>query len=399
MMDINSRLRSPCHGLLIGLLLLALPAGTAGQAVSVTGQIRPGAELHTAPDRPSNELTTMRFRIRVVAEPESTIRIVGELQDVRTWGEERNTLGDYSADNLDLHQGFFDVGVGQRWSARVGRQEIPFGGERLMGSVGWTQQGRSFDAVRATLRVPDFTFDAFAAQLSEDTANSGDDAALLGIYAVTSRSSHNLDAFAFLERSIPADLRQWTSGLRAHGLMRSLAYRFEGVTQLGRRSGERVRGWMLGVRLGHALPSGLGDVSLWYDHLSGDDTPGDDTVRTFGTLFATNHKFYGFADLFLNIPRDTQGRGLQDMALKWKVPGPAGASIGVDFHAFRIAEAGGLETARLAEEVDVTLGYAANSSLRLTGGFSQVWGRDGLAEIGRGTGRHTFTYMMTSVVF
>ncbi len=30
------------------------------------------------------------------------------------------------------------------------------------------------------------------------------------------------------------------------------------------------------------------------------------------TLFATNHKFYGFADLFLNIPRDTAGRGLRD---------------------------------------------------------------------------------------
>ncbi|MCH7530259.1 MAG: alginate export family protein [Gemmatimonadetes bacterium] len=363
------------------------------------GQLRPRLELHTAPARPSNELTTMRLRIRVVAEPESTVRIVAELQDVRTWGEERSTLTDYSADNLDLHQGFFDVTLSEQWSARIGRQEISFGGERLMGAVDWTQQGRSFDAVRTTLQIPDLTVDVFRAQLTEEAVDAGEDSALLGIYAVASRRSHNLDVFAFLERSPAADLRQWTSGLRAHGLLGLLAYRFEGAAQLGRRSGARVRGWMLGVRLGRGLPKPLGDVSLWYDHLSGDAAPDDGTVRTFETLFATNHKFYGFADLFLNIPRDTGGRGLRDLALKWKLAGPAGTSIGVDLHAFRLAEAKGLGTARFAEEVDVTLGYGVNSSLRLTAGFSHVWERLGLGEIGRNAGRHTFTYLMTSVVF
>lgn len=57
-------------------------------------------------------------------------------------------------------------------------------------------------------------------------------------------------------------------------------------------------------------------MTLWYDHLSGDDDPSDGTVRVFDTLFATNHKFYGLADYFLNIPVQTVGRGLQDLALK-----------------------------------------------------------------------------------
>ena len=122
-------------------------------------------------------------------------------------------------------------------------------------------------------------------------------------------------------------------------------------------------------------------------------------MRTFETLFATNHKFYGFADLFLNIPRDTGGRGLRDLALKWSLDGPAGTSIGADLHAFRLAEGNGLGTARLAKEVDVTLAYGSNSALRLTGGLSHVWGRRGLAEIGRDAGHYTFTYLMTSVVF
>jgi len=117
------------------------------------------------------------------------------------------------------------------------------------------------------------------------------------------------------------------------------------------------------------------------------------------TLFATNHKFYGYADLFLNFPRDTAGRGLRDLALKWSLDGPDGTRIGADFHAFRAAERSGLATARLAEEVDITLSYETNSALRLTGGLSYVWGRLGLTEIGRDAGHYTFSYLMTSVVF
>ena len=384
---------------LVGLPLAGLPPGMASQEVSVSGQIRPRLETHTAPVQPSYGLTTMRLRIRVEALPESTVGIVAELQDVRTWGEEQGTLSDHSADNLDLHQGFFDVTLGEQWSARVGRQEIAFGGERLIGAVGWAQQGRSFDAVRTTLRIPDLTVDVFRAQLAEEAADEGEDSALLGVYAVASRRRHTLDTFGFFSRSRSADTRQWTSGARAHGRLGALAYRMEGAAQLGRRSGERVRAWMFGMRLGHALPGPFGDLSLWYDHLSGDDAPGDGTVRTFETLFATNHKFYGYADLFLNIPGDTGGRGLRDLALKWNLEALAGTSIGAEFHTFRLAEGSGLGTSRLAEEIDVTLTHEANSALRLTAGLSYVWGRRGLAEIGRDAGHYTFTYLMTSVVF
>ena len=61
---------------LLGLLLPGFPPGMAGQAVSISGQIRPRLEMHTAPVRPSYELTTMRLRIRVEARPEPPIRTV-----------------------------------------------------------------------------------------------------------------------------------------------------------------------------------------------------------------------------------------------------------------------------------------------------------------------------------
>ncbi len=82
------------QALLLGLLLAGLPPGVLSQEVSVSGQIRPRLETHTAPVGASRELTTMRLRVRVEARPEPSVRIVAELQDVRTWGRS-------SADNLD----------------------------------------------------------------------------------------------------------------------------------------------------------------------------------------------------------------------------------------------------------------------------------------------------------
>ncbi len=388
-------------GTILGAVLWAgFPPGmAAGQEVSVGGQIRPRVEHRTAPVRSSYQLTTMRLRFRVDARPAPSFRILAELQDVRTWGGERSAPGNYTAHNLDLHQGFFDVTLGEQWSARVGRQEIALGGERLIGAVGWAQQGRSFDAVRTTLRTSGFNIDVFGARLTGGATDRVGPPSVLGVYAVASGGSHTLDTYGFLSLRGPADAQQLTSGLRAHGRVGSVSYRVEGAAQVGRRSGERVHGWMFGMRLGHALPKPFGNLSLWYDHLSGDAATVDGTVRTFETLFATNHKFYGYADLFLNIPKDTGGRGLRDLALKWSPDGPAGTRIGADFHAFRVAEGSGLATARLAEEVDITLSYQINSALRLTGGWSHVWGRRGLAEIGRDAGHYTFTYLMTSVVF
>ena len=45
------------------------------------------------------------------------------------------------ANGLDLHQGYISLGSqGDGLFGRFGRQEVNFGGQRLVGAVGWTQQ-------------------------------------------------------------------------------------------------------------------------------------------------------------------------------------------------------------------------------------------------------------------
>ena len=38
------------------------------------------------------------------------MRAFAQIQDVRVWGEETNTLADFSADRFDLHQAWVELG-------------------------------------------------------------------------------------------------------------------------------------------------------------------------------------------------------------------------------------------------------------------------------------------------
>ena len=161
---------------------------------------------------------------------------------------------------------------------------------------------------------------------------------------------------------------------------------------------------MFGGRIGGSL-GGL-DLTLWYDYLSGDDDLDDDKTKVFDTLFATNHKYYGYADLFLNIPVHTGGLGLQDLALKAALPLSDQVSLGVHGHSFRTAQKGDLESSHLGEEVDLTLTYKYRPGFTVVAGLSRVMADDSMTSVTRyknsiedWNGDMTFTYLMTNTSF
>lgn len=61
-------------------------------------------------------------------------------------------------------------------------------------------------------------------------------------------------------------------------------------------------------------------LGLGGDYLSGnsDGTNIGSKSNNFNTLYATNHKFYGYMDYFLNIPTDSKQRGLIDLYTRIK---------------------------------------------------------------------------------
>lgn len=178
-----------------------------------------------------------------------------------------------------------------------------------------------------------------------------------------------------------------------------MSFRGEGTFQFGARHGADVTAYMIGARVGVAIAGASSSVTLWYDYLSGDDDLADSEIRVFETLFATNHKYYGFADLFTTIPVHTASRGLQDVAVKAVYAPNDNITVGLDVHSFHLAKSKGLSTGHLGEELDLTLTYLYSGNVSFIGGFSWVFVADGFAEIGRLTDDASWLYLMTDVMF
>ena len=382
------------------LLLIARGEVRAGE-IAFSGQIRPRLEFRDpSANGQDDSFTSMRVRAQMKSSLERDVGVFVQWQDVRRWGEEANTLTDYSADNFDLHQGYVDFGNVHDLpiSVRLGRQEISLGGQRLIGAVGWTPQARSFDGVRITATPGGYDLDLLGIRLADSTDPDIDNNAYLaGLYARWP-AARDLQIYLFYN-SAGSVTDQFTLGLRQASKLAGFTYRAEAAYQTGERGGQDVAAFMVGVRAGRTV--GKAGLTLWYDLLSGDDDPADDETKVFDTLFATNHKFYGYADYFLNIPVHTAGRGLQDLALKATYPLCQSTKLGVDLHSFLLAEKGGLDSGHLGEEIDVTLKHSYSKNVACAAGFSYVLADDafGATGINRLGDDAKFAYFMTTVTF
>lgn len=388
--------------LMMPIVLLMMPRGeTRAAEIVFSGQIRPRLEFRDpSPNGQDDSFTSMRVRAQMKSSLERDVSVFVQWQDVRLWGEEANTLSDFSADNFDLHQGYVDFGNVHDLpiSIRLGRQEISLGGQRLIGAVGWTPQARSFDGMRITATPGGHDLDLLGIRLADSTDPDIDNNAYLaGLYAQCpfSRNRH----IYLLYNSAGSATDQFTLGFRQASKLAGFTYRAEAAYQTGERGGQDVAAFMVGVRAGRTV--GKAGLTLWYDLLSGDDDPADGETKVFDTLFATNHKFYGYADYFLNIPVHTAGRGLQDLAFKATYPVCKGTKLGVDLHSFLLAEKGGLDSGHLGEEIDVSLKHSYSENVACAAGFSYVLAADAFGDAGikRLGDDAKFAYFMTNVMF
>jgi hypothetical protein len=387
--------------------LFALPSLLEAQAstqVTFGGQVRPRFESRTPVDGSWNSFTSMRVRAAMNALLEGNVRIFVQLQDVRLFGEEGNTLSDYNANSFDLHQGFVELtevpSLGG--ALRVGRQQLALGEQRLVGAVDWAQQGRSFDGFRYTTpSLSGMKVEIFGMKLREDTSDAHDwESSFLGAYGnLPMGETGSLDVYGLLTTDSREDNGgELTFGSLWKGQAGPIHLRLEGSLQTGERNGTEVSAYMVGVRAGAQLHEST-TVTLWYDYLSGDDDPDDDEIGVFNTLFATNHAFYGLADYFLDIPVHTGGLGLKDAAVKFAFVLSPKTGLKVDLHNFHSAKEGDLSTQSLANEVDLTLTYQLSSVLTIMSGYSFVQAKDGIKELERLSENAQWVYLMLNAAF
>ncbi|MCB0219345.1 MAG: alginate export family protein, partial [Chrysiogenetes bacterium] len=154
--------------ILLVMASIALPIASASAAdASWTDKIKVGLEARVrnesqfdydlnAKAEDKDNFSLLRARLNVTATPTENFRGFIQIQSSRVFGDSAlsgtfgpgNTARGIAADDEDiaLHQGYLDI-IGNDLTFRVGRQEMIFGDQRLVGALGWSNRGRSFDGV------------------------------------------------------------------------------------------------------------------------------------------------------------------------------------------------------------------------------------------------------------
>jgi len=193
----------------------------------------------------------------------------------------------------------------------VGRRELLFGKQRLVGPLDWANVRRTFEGGGGWVKGCNGRIDAFWVQPVVVEADEGDEADdrvdFAGVHYVnTSRKDRTWEAYAYgLDKDVAtwlgrtADETRLTVGGLCTGPIcgTCLDYDAEAAYQTGTFGDADISAWMATAELGWK-PGGCGSLrfALGADYASGDDGPGGD-LGTFHQLFPTGHLWFGWADL------------------------------------------------------------------------------------------------------
>lgn len=366
-----------------------------------------------------------RARVGMDLRPARWLRLFLQGQDAQALHFRADPDPPVVEDTFDVRQAYVEFFDRERqgFGFQIGRQEMRFGDERVLGAFDWGNTARTFDAVRLFYARPKSRVDLFAASVvviedgAFDRHRGGEN--LYGAYG----SFHGVVPEAVVdgyvlwrtrprvvgERGRWGDADVVTVGTRwAGALPAAFEYRAEIAGQWGRWARERVRAWAIHAQLGYRVAFARTHPRLLieYNQASGDRDPTDGRRETFDQLFPTNHDKYGIADVvgWQNMRNVRAGVGLR---LSPRI------TAQFDYHSFWLASgrdalysAGGTPIARLAtadrthvgQEVDVDVRIALSRALSVGTGYAHLFPGHFLRRAAPGA-RVTFAYTMLTYRF
>jgi hypothetical protein len=275
------------------------------------------------------------------------------------------------SDTIDLHQAYFTLGNHKEFplSLKIGRQEMSYGDERLIGAFAWNNIGRVFDAAKLRWQNPWFSADVFTSRVvipEDGRFNVNNDYDWFsGVYATSGKIPKNtLDVYLLARNSStkaisaepspqfpqPSARDIYTLGGRVKSLPGQIGnwdYLVEGAYQFGDfRDSRRVSAvipplkdrldqdaFMVVVQGGYTFDNAWAKprIALEYSYASGDSNSRDGKHETFENLFPTNHKFYGYMD-FISLQNIQDVRGIFQLK-----PWPR-LSFAIEGHGFWLAD-------------------------------------------------------------
>lgn len=373
-----------------------------------------------------NDFTLSQLRVYANLDAGSHFRGYVEIIDARSYGENFPPRG-IEVDRFDLVNAFVELrakaGNGKVY-ARVGRQELNFGAQRLISPLPWGNTRRVFDGGRANYTDKTWRIDGW--WVSPRVVNpkgyneTNNSFSFKGVYAsYLGIPGTQIDAYIFgmdEDGAGNSNIAISTAGSRAKGKTGGILWEVEGAVQWGdTNAGGDHSAQMFLFGVGKSFAGELpGNPTIWiyYDWASGDKSPTNGKTGTFRQAFPLGHAYFGFMDLV-----GRQNVSAISIRTGWKLTPKLG--LNVHGHKFSLSssrdalynagggairrDASGASGSNIGTEVDITMTYPLAPRFGLLVGFSQFWGGsfvDNTNPAGAGlSGNASFFYVQSQVQF
>ncbi|MCX6180549.1 MAG: alginate export family protein [Bacteroidetes bacterium] len=344
------------------------------------------------------------------------------VQDVRVWGQDASTNNRTTTEALNgimLHEAWGEIMLNdtmpdrkiQNVSLKIGRQEISYDDQKLLGGLDWLQQARRHDAIVLKVANKSWMFDVGAAynqnkELASDAGYVGVNAAYpagtnaIGTMYKSMQYAYLGKKFFFGNASLLCfkdDFSKYTKAgaVTNYGtgvwsrittglyLDATIKRKFNIVANFYHQSGTDKDGVEVNANLasvtttmqfGRKFFAGLG-----FDYLSGNDgtVAAPTTNNRFDPLYGTPHKFWGYMDYFY-VASGFGKQGLVNMFFKMKYNAKDNLTFFVDVHGFQAANkvsngAGGVRNPYLGTEIDFMVRYNLTKIINFEAGYSAMF--------------------------
>lgn len=395
--------------------------------VKFSGQVRVRPEVRrnltqtvpAVPGRQKSDFSVLlRSRLGVEFKATDNMHFFIQGQDSREFGEEVAAVPSAAGDDegFDLHQGYIDlINIGDSdLSIRLGRQEVELGDQRLLGSVGWSNVGRSLDGIVVKFDKPKFSITGLGA-ITNRTTTPGDGQYLAGLYGnwkgfpggdldLYYLMLHDGDGATGGAAGAGNTLSVHTIGTRIKAKYENgVDFGIESAVQLGKFGSNSILAFAEHGHLGYTFPvSWQPRIGLEYNYATGDD-PASTRYTKFNNLLPTNHNKYGFMDL-------ASWSNLHDGVVSFSVKPADKWFVGLDYHLLMVDKnnsagdsfatyTGAPGAGKIAgHELDLLVKWDVNKYLKLMAGYSHFFRGSFLSNQGLGSDADFF-YIQTLAEF
>ena len=307
-------------------------------------------------------------------------------QNVSVWGSrpQIENKGDFALNEAWAklsHNNFF---------AQIGRQQLAYDDDRILGTLDWNQSGRWHDALKLGYENPNNKLHLILAynKSSEDILSNQYFAGAQPYkqmqtlwYQYNDNSNFNV-SFIVLNLGLEAGSQEAAETNYMQTLGTNLSYKMDALNlygtfyyQTGKNIADyNIAAYMWAVKGAYAINQMI-SVSAGLDYLSGQDD--SDKYTAFNPLYGTHHKFYGSMDYFFASAYPNYG--LFDKHASIIVKPIDKLTLDLTYHHFSSDKSiyvDGADKKGIGSEIDFAFTYKVRPYITLQGGYSAMFGTE-----------------------